>query len=64
MNFGAESRAEMGRKMVTVGIIGAGRIGKVHVESICTKVADAKVKTLADPFINDATAAWAKEIQL
>ena len=25
MNFGAESRAEMGRKMVTVGIIGAGR---------------------------------------
>ena len=30
--------------MVTVGIIGAGRIGKVHVESICTKVADAKVK--------------------
>ena len=48
--------------MVTVGIIGAGRIGKVHVESICTQVADAKVKTLADPFMNDATAAWAKDM--
>lgn len=46
--------------MVTVGIIGAGRIGKVHVESICTKVPNAQVKTLADPFMNDETAAWAK----
>lgn len=46
--------------MVTVGIIGAGRIGKVHVESICTKVPNAQVKILADPFMNDETAAWAK----
>ena len=37
--------------MVNVGIIGAGRIGKVHVESICTQVKNAKVKMLADPFI-------------
>lgn len=48
--------------MIKVGIIGAGRIGKVHVESICTQVAGAKVKTLADPFMNDATAAWAKDM--
>lgn len=34
--------------MVNVGIIGAGRIGRVHVESICTQVSNAKVKTLAD----------------
>ena len=47
--------------MVNVGIIGAGRIGKVHVESICTQVKDAKVKMLADPFMNDETAKWAKE---
>ena len=48
--------------MVTVGIIGAGRIGRVHVESICTKVGNAKIKTLADPFRNDETAAWAKKM--
>ncbi len=48
--------------MITVGIIGAGRIGRVHVESICTQVPDAKIKTLADPFLNDDTAAWAKEM--
>lgn len=48
--------------MVNVGIIGAGRIGKVHVESICTQVPDAKVKTLADPFMSAETEAWAKEM--
>ena len=46
--------------MVNVGIIGAGRIGKVHVESICTQVANAKIKMLADPFMTEETAAWAK----
>lgn len=46
--------------MVKVGIIGAGRIGKVHAESICTRVKNAKLKTIADPFMNDETAAWAK----
>lgn len=48
--------------MVNVGIIGAGRIGKVHVESICTQVANATVKTLADPFMSEETAAWAKSM--
>ena len=48
--------------MVTVGIIGAGRIGKVHVQSITNNVPGAKIKTLADPFMNDETAAWAKRM--
>ena len=48
--------------MVTVGIIGAGRIGKVHTTSICTRVKDAKIKTIADPFMNEDTAAWAKSM--
>lgn len=48
--------------MINVGIIGAGRIGKVHVQSICTQVPDAKVKMLADPFLTDETAAWAKDM--
>lgn len=46
--------------MVNVGIIGAGRIGRVHVESICTQVPNAKVKLLADPFMTEETSAWAK----
>lgn len=51
-----------GIKMVTVGIIGAGRIGKVHITSITTKVPDAVIKTVADPYLNDETAAWAKDM--
>ncbi|MDO4296569.1 MAG: inositol 2-dehydrogenase [bacterium] len=48
--------------MVTVGIIGAGRIGKVHTQSICNYVKNAKIKTIADPFMNEETAAWAKSM--
>lgn len=50
--------------MVKVGIIGAGRIGKVHVESICTQVANAEVKILADPFMSEETEKWAKNMEL
>lgn len=48
--------------MVTVGIIGAGRIGKVHTESICNYVRNAKIKTVADPFMNEATEKWLKSM--
>lgn len=48
--------------MIKVGIIGAGRIGKVHTTSICTRVKNAEIKTIADPFMNDETAAWAKSM--
>ena len=41
--------------MIKVGIIGAGRIGRVHITSITTRVPDAVIKTVADPFLNDET---------
>lgn len=46
--------------MVNIGIIGAGRIGRVHVESIGTQVPNARVAMLADPFMNAETEVWAK----
>lgn len=48
--------------MITVGIIGAGRIGRVHGESICNLVRNAKVKAIADPFLNEEIKDWAKEL--
>ena len=48
--------------MVTLGIIGAGRIGKVHTESICNYVRNAHIKTVADPFMNEQTEAWLKSM--
>ena len=48
--------------MLKIGIIGAGRIGKVHTESIMRYVAGATVKSVADPYMTEETAAWAKSV--
>lgn len=48
--------------MLNIGIIGAGRIGKVHAESITYHVKDAKVKSIADPFITDEGRQWANSL--
>lgn len=44
--------------MIQIGIIGAGRIGKVHMQSIANYIRQAKVKTVADPFMNEEMAGF------
>lgn len=46
--------------MLKIGIIGAGRIGKVHLESISYHIKNATVVAMADPFMNDETEAFIK----
>lgn len=41
--------------MLKIGIIGAGRIGKVHLESISYHVKNVTVTAMADPFMNEET---------
>lgn len=41
--------------MLKIGIIGAGRICKVHLESISYHVKNATVTAMADPFMNEET---------
>ena len=48
--------------MLNIGIIGAGRIGKVHGESITYHVKEAQVAAIADPFMNDAIKSWADSL--
>lgn len=48
--------------MLNIGIIGAGRIGKVHLQSVTRYVANAKVIALADPFMNAETEEWARSL--
>ncbi len=48
--------------MIKVGIIGAGRIGKVHAESISKYVSNAVVEAIADPLMSEKTRKWAKEL--
>ena len=49
-------------KEITVGIIGAGRIGKVHAESIALHIPGARIKTIADIYMNDEISTWAKNL--
>ena len=43
--------------MISLGIIGAGRIGKVHAQSIMNHITSVRLKTIADPFMNEETEA-------
>ena len=43
-----------------IGIIGAGRIGKVHLESVSRYVKGAEVVAMADPFLNAETEEFIK----
>jgi len=43
-----------------IGIIGAGRIGKVHARNISMFVPELEIKTIADPYANEETEAFAK----
>ncbi len=44
-------------KKITVGIIGAGRIGKVHAMSIANQVPNARIKWIAD-YKEDVIGDW------
>ncbi|WP_288062929.1 inositol 2-dehydrogenase [Rodentibacter caecimuris] len=48
--------------MIKVGIIGAGRIGRVHSESIAKYVKGAEVKAISDVKITEELINWAKEM--
>ncbi len=46
-------------KTLRIGIIGGGRIGKVHGANLTTRVAGVKVKVLADPYADEKLESWA-----
>ena len=48
--------------MIKVGIIGAGRIGRVHSESISKYVKGAEIKAISDIKITDELQQWAKSM--
>ena len=40
-------------KTIKIGIIGAGRIGRVHAENIAKFVPEMEIKTIADPYMSE-----------
>lgn len=49
-------------KNFTIGVIGAGRIGKIHVENILRKIPEVKLKAVADIKIDNNLKSWANKI--
>ena len=49
-------------KKFTVGVIGAGRIGKIHIENLLRKIPNVNLKIVADIKINDELRQWVGEI--
>jgi myo-inositol 2-dehydrogenase/D-chiro-inositol 1-dehydrogenase len=49
-------------KIYTVGVIGAGRIGKIHIENILSNIPGLKLKTVADINIDDQMNEWANKV--
>jgi myo-inositol 2-dehydrogenase/D-chiro-inositol 1-dehydrogenase len=47
-----------------IGVIGAGRIGKVHARNIAQFVPELTIKTVADPFAGDDTRAFAERYNI
>lgn len=45
-------------KSYKVGVIGAGRIGKIHIENLLQKIPQAEVKVVADAYMNDDIKEW------
>lgn len=50
--------------MIQIGIIGAGRIGQVHMRSILTGVSNATVRAIADPYMSPEAEALAKSFSI
>ncbi len=49
-------------KKVKIGLIGAGRIGRLHGDNIARAVPNAVLEAISDPFLNEGTIAWANEL--
>ena len=52
----------MGKKKCNIGVIGLGRIGKLHTENLVRAVPNAKVVAAADIFMNEQTQKWAEDL--
>lgn len=49
-------------KKVRIGLVGLGRIGRLHGENLAYAVPNAELCAVADPCMNDSIRAWAKDL--
>ena len=51
-------------KTIKIGIIGAGRIGKVHAENITKFVPEMEIKAIADPYMSEETVEFLQRLHI
>ena len=51
-------------KTIKIGIIGAGRIGRVHAENIAKFVPEMEIKTIADPYMSEETVEFLRRLRI
>lgn len=56
----SEGRKENTVSKLRIGLLGGGRIGKLHATNVQNFIPEAEVVILSDPFMNDAMEEWAK----
>ena len=49
---------------IQIGIIGAGRIGRVHAENIAKFVPQMEIKTVADPYMSPEAEAFLRDLRI
>ena len=49
-------------KKVKIGLLGAGRIGKLHGTNVQNFIPEAEISVVADPFMNDSMKEWAESV--
>lgn len=52
----------MEQKKVRIGLLGAGRIGRLHGENLTRSVANAELAAIADPAMDEEMKKWAQDI--
>jgi myo-inositol 2-dehydrogenase/D-chiro-inositol 1-dehydrogenase len=52
------------KKKVRIGLIGAGRIGRLHGENLAQAIPDADLCAIADPCLNDEMKSWASSLNI
>lgn len=56
--------SEEKNRELRIGLLGGGRIGKLHGTNLQNEVAGVRVAKLADPFLNDKMQEWAESIRI
>ena len=49
---------------IQIGIIGAGRIGRVHAENIAKSVPQMEIRTVADPYMSPEAESFLRDLRI